>query len=30
MSTTNTDAVSIIVTLLGCGLAIYGVVAVNC
>jgi hypothetical protein len=25
MSTTNTDAVSIIVTLLGCGLAIYGV-----
>jgi hypothetical protein len=26
MSTTNTDAVSIIVTLLGCGLAIYGIV----
>lgn len=27
MSTTNTDAVSIIVTLLGCGLAIYGIVS---
>jgi len=27
MSTTNTDAVSIIVTLLGCGLAIYGMVS---
>jgi hypothetical protein len=30
MSTTYTDAVSIIVTLLGCGLAIDEVVAVNC